>query len=182
MDIETAADLTSKSWAKLAKKSRGLTCTLVIEAINSEKTWDEIKDLLRLKLCNANVHTYTLCFMDIQEWEKEPLAAYVHQFKTEAECCNFTNDAATIRIFIKGLWNAQSLAARIYVKDSQTLKDTITEVEKLCNTTTYHDHHSIFNGQHDVRQGRWMFSIPRTRTHCMTDCNKGMGTANIEAA
>ena len=57
-DIKTAADLTSESWAKLAKaKSRGLTHMLVTEAINSEKTCDEIKDLLRLKLCNANIHT-----------------------------------------------------------------------------------------------------------------------------
>ena len=100
--LETAADLTSESWTKLAKaKSRGLTCTLVIEAINSAKPWDEIKDLLRLKLCNVNIHTYTLSFMDIQQWEKESLAAYVHQFKIEAKRCNFTNDAATFRIFIK---------------------------------------------------------------------------------
>ena len=49
MDIETAADLTDETKAKLAKvKSRGLTNTLVTEAINSEKSWEEIKDLLRL--------------------------------------------------------------------------------------------------------------------------------------
>ena len=37
MDIETAADLTNESWVKLAKaKLRGLTHTLVIEAINSD--------------------------------------------------------------------------------------------------------------------------------------------------
>ena len=47
MDIETAADLTSESRSKLTKvKLRGLTCTLVIEAINPGKSWDEIKDLL----------------------------------------------------------------------------------------------------------------------------------------
>ena len=47
MDIETAADLTNESQAKLAKaKFRGLTCTLVTEAINSDKSWEEIKDLL----------------------------------------------------------------------------------------------------------------------------------------
>ena len=40
-----------------------------MEAINSEKTWDEIRDLLTL--CNANIHTYTLCSMDIQQQEKE---------------------------------------------------------------------------------------------------------------
>ena len=109
---------------------RGLTCTLVTEAINSEKTWDDIKDLLRLKLCNANIHTYTSHFIDIQEQEKESLVAYVHWFKTEAKQCNFLNDTATIRIF-KGLKNAHSLAVRIYEKDLQTLKDVITEVEKL---------------------------------------------------
>ena len=92
-NIETAADLSSESWAKLAKaKSRALTCTVVMEAINSEKTWDDIKDIHRLKLCNANIHTYTSYFMDIQQQEKESLAAYVHWFKMEAKCCNFTND------------------------------------------------------------------------------------------
>ena len=51
MDIETAADLTYKSQAKLAKaKFMGFTCTLVMEAINSDKSWDKIKDLLWLKL------------------------------------------------------------------------------------------------------------------------------------
>ena len=102
MDIETAADLTNESQAKLAKtKLGGLTHTLITEAINSDKSWEEIKDLLWLKLCNANIHTYTSCFMDIQQWEKESLAAYVHRFKTKARRCNFTNDAGTIRIFVK---------------------------------------------------------------------------------
>ena len=54
MDLETATDLTNEHHAKLSKaKSRGLTCPLVTEAINSEKKWDEIKDLL--KFCNANI-------------------------------------------------------------------------------------------------------------------------------
>ena len=79
---ETAADLKDESQAKLAKaKSRGLSHTLVTEAINSGKSWEEIKDILQLKLCNANIHTYTSCFMDIQQKEKESLAAYAHRFK-----------------------------------------------------------------------------------------------------
>ena len=79
MSIETAADLNNESQAKLAKaKSRGITHILDMEAINSEKSWEEIKDLLRLKLCNANINTYTSCFMDTQKWEKESLAAYIH--------------------------------------------------------------------------------------------------------
>ena len=102
-----------------------------MEAINSEKTWDEIKDILRLKLCNASIHTYTLHFTDIQQWEKESLAAYVHWFRTETKQYNFTNDAASSRIFIKGLKNTHSLAGRIYEKDLHTLTDAIIEVQKL---------------------------------------------------
>ena len=46
-DIEMAADLTSESRARLANaKSRELTCMLVTQAITSNKSWDEIKDLL----------------------------------------------------------------------------------------------------------------------------------------
>ena len=41
------------------------------------------------------------------------------------------NDTVTIRIFIKGLKNAHSLAARIHEKDPQTLTYAITEKEKL---------------------------------------------------
>ena len=83
MDLETAADLTNESQAKLTKaKSRGPTHRLITKAINSEKTWDKIEDLLRLKLCNANIHMYTLCFMDIQQQENESPAAYDHQLRT----------------------------------------------------------------------------------------------------
>ena len=41
------------------------------------------------------------------------------------------NDAAAIRIFIKGLKNTHSLVARIYEKDLHKLMDAIKEVEKL---------------------------------------------------
>ena len=69
--------------------------------------------------------------MKIQQQEKESCAAYVYQFKMEARRCNFTNNEATIRIFIKGLKNAHSLATCIYEKGSQTLSDAVSEVEKL---------------------------------------------------
>ena len=68
--------------------------------------------------------------MEIQQQEKESLAAYVHQFKVVAKRCTFTNDAATVRIFIKGLKNTHSLATLIYEKGSQVHTDTISEVEK----------------------------------------------------
>ena len=48
-----------------------------MEAINYDKSWEEIKDLLRIKLCNANIITFTSHFMDIQQWEKGILAAYI---------------------------------------------------------------------------------------------------------
>ena len=41
------------------------------------------------------------------------------------------NDAATIRIFIKGLKNAHSVATHIYEKGPQILTDANSKVEKL---------------------------------------------------
>ena len=99
------------------------------EAIYSDKSQEGIYDLLWLKLCNANIHTYTSCLMDIQQKEKASLATYVHRFKTEAKRCNFKNDAATI--FVKRLKNAHNLAMCIYEKGPQTPTDAISEVEKL---------------------------------------------------
>ena len=47
VDIETAADLTAESRTKFAQaKSKGLTHTLIMEAIMSGFSWDDIKDLL----------------------------------------------------------------------------------------------------------------------------------------
>ena len=132
IDIETALDLTGKSQTKLAQaKSKGLICTLISEALTSKKTWDEIKDSLHLKFCNSDIQTSVSHFMEIQQKDKESLAAYINQFKREADRCKFNNDAATIRVFIKGLRNAHTLATRVYEKGPQSLADAIREVEKL---------------------------------------------------
>ena len=129
-DVEMAADLTNESRANLAKaKSRGLTCTLIMEAITLDKCREDIKDFLQLKLCNADIHTYISCFMEIQQGENESLAAYIHQFKMEARRGNFTNGTATIQIFIKGLKNTHSLATHIYEMGPQTLTDAISKVD-----------------------------------------------------
>ena len=69
--------------------------------------------------------------METQQKEKESLAAYIHHFKREGKICNFTNSATTIRIFVKGLRNAHTLATQVYEKGPQTLADAISEVEKL---------------------------------------------------
>ena len=69
--------------------------------------------------------------MDIQQTDKESLATYVHRFKWEANRCKFNNDATTIRIFLKGLKNAHTIATKVYEKDPQTLSEAIKEVENL---------------------------------------------------
>ena len=68
--------------------------------------------------------------MDIQQ-KKESLAVYIHRFEREAKRCNFTNDAATIRIFVTGLKNTHTLATCVYEKGPQSPADTISKVEKL---------------------------------------------------
>ena len=91
-----------------------LNCTLITEVLTSCKCWEEIKDLLHLKIHNLDIHTSVSNFMDIQQKDKESLAAYIHRFKWEVKRFNFTNNAATIRIFVKGLMNAHTLAAHVY--------------------------------------------------------------------
>ena len=50
MDMETAIDMLTESYTCLAEaKSCGLTCTLIHEATQKGKCWDEIKGILRLK-------------------------------------------------------------------------------------------------------------------------------------
>ena len=131
-DIEITSDLTGESRTKLAQaKAKGLKRTSISEALTSNKSWEEIKDSLWLKICNLDIHTSVSHFMEIQQKAKESLAAYIHHFKREASRCKFDNDAATIRIFIKGLKNAHILATRVYEKGPQSLADAIREVEKL---------------------------------------------------
>ena len=97
IDIETVSDLTAKRRTKLAQtKSKRLICTLISEALSSKKTWNENKDTLDLKICNSDIHTSVSHFMEIQQKEKESLAAYMHWFKREANRCNFDTNVATI--------------------------------------------------------------------------------------
>ena len=69
--------------------------------------------------------------MEIQQKDKESLAAYIHRFKREAKRCNFTSNAATILIFVKGLKNAHIFTVHVYEKGPQTLTDPISKAEKL---------------------------------------------------
>ena len=74
---------------------------------------------------------FILPYSALLRYNKKPLTAYIHHFKRKAKRCNFTNNTATIRIFVKGLKNAHTLAVQIYEKGPQTLADAISEVEKL---------------------------------------------------
>ena len=69
--------------------------------------------------------------MEILQKEKESLAAYIHHFKREPKRCNLPNNASTIRIFVKGLKNAHTLAVQVYEKGPQGLADALSEVEKF---------------------------------------------------
>ena len=80
---------------------------------------------------NSDIHISIFHFVEIQQKEKESLAVFIDHFKREAKRCNFTNNTTTIRIFVKGLKDAHSLATRVYEKGPQTLADDISEVEKL---------------------------------------------------
>ena len=105
--------------------------TLISEALTLNKALEVIKDSLHLKICNSDIHMSISHCMEIQQREKESLAAYIHHFKREASRCKFNNDATTIRIFIKGLKNALTLATRVYKKGLQRLANAVKEVEKL---------------------------------------------------
>ena len=101
-DIETASELTGESRTKLAQaKLKELVRTLISEALTLNKTWEDIKDSLHLKICNSDIHMSISCFVEIQQKEKESLAAYIHHFKREASRCKFDNDACNYQNFHK---------------------------------------------------------------------------------
>ena len=132
MDLETTIDILTESCTHLAEaKSHGLTCTLICEVLQVGKCWEELKGILWLKFCYANIHTYTSSFIEIQQRNNETCTAYVHHFKTASKQCTFDNDTAAIHIFFKGLWNAHITAAKIYKKDPQTWSEVIRIVEKF---------------------------------------------------
>ena len=131
MDIETTANLSAESRPKVAQaKSKGFTHTLITDVLNLGKCWDDIKDILHLKLCNSNIHTSISHFMETQQKEEESLSTCIHLFKREAKRCNFTNSAATISIFVKGLRNAHTITTHVHEKGLPTLADAISNVEQ----------------------------------------------------
>ena len=101
------------------------------KALHTGKSWDDIWDILHLKLCNVNIHTYTSCFMEMQQRDSETLAAYAPCFKMGAKRCGFNSGTTAIHIFVKGLWDAHNIAAKVYEKEPQTLSEVIKLLEKF---------------------------------------------------
>ena len=132
MDIETTTDILTENCTHLDEaKSHGFTCMHNCETTQTRKCWDEMKGILRLKLCNATIHTYNSCFIEIQQKDNETLAAYIHHLKTAAKQCAFDNDNVVVCIFVKGLRDTPNITSKIYEKDPQTLTEVIQLVEKL---------------------------------------------------
>ena len=151
MDIETTADVLTESHTCLTEaKSHGLTHTLICEATQTGKCWDEIKGILRSKLCNANIHTYTSRFVEIQQKDNEFLAAYIHHFKTATKQCAFDNDTMAIHIFVKGLRESPTVASTIYEKDPKLCWGHHTCWEAQCSTLT-DSYINSFYRQYDVQ-------------------------------
>ena len=70
-DIKTTSDLMGKSRTKLVQaKLKGILRTLISEALTLNKTWEDIKDFLCLKICNSDIHISISHFMEIQQKEK----------------------------------------------------------------------------------------------------------------
>ena len=147
-------------------RSKGLTHTLITEAITSGKSLDDIKDLLHLKICNSDIHTSISCFMEIQQKEKESLTAYIHHYKREAKRCNFTNNATTIRIFVKGIKNAHSLAAHIlWEVTTNSDRCHLCSWEAPCHTAAYGHIDTILHSECHISWRGSLFSMPGIRPH-----------------
>ena len=102
MDIETTTDILTEIYTHLAEANlHSLTHTPIHKATQTVECWDEIKGILRLKLCNVNIHTYTSHFMEIQQNDNVTLAAFIHLFKTAAKQCTFNHDTVAICILLR---------------------------------------------------------------------------------
>ena len=56
--------------------------------------------------------------MQVQQKDNE--TNFFHHFKTAAKWCAINTDTVAICIFVKGLWDEHTTAAKIYEKDPQT--------------------------------------------------------------
>ena len=119
MDIETAAGILAESHTCLAEdKSCGLPCMLICEGTQIGKCWDEIKGMLRLK---KNAMQITI-LIPHTSWRYNrrimklllpiSITSKQNQNQTKPKQCDFGNDTAAIHIFVRGLWDVHTIAAK----------------------------------------------------------------------
>ena len=83
--------------------------------------------------------------MEIQQKEKKSLTAYIHHFKREAKDVTLQIVPPQLEYFVKGLRNAQMLAAQVYEKGPQTLADAISKVNTPGCTTVNSNSNTTIN-------------------------------------
>ena len=123
--------------------------------------------------------------MEIQQNENESFTGYIHHFKREAIRCNFTNSATTIRIFIKGLRNAQTLAAQVYEKGPEAAQQlTATLIPSLTVNVMSHEADHCFQ----CEELGHILHCPKVRCfeydeygHIVVDCPHGIPPSGTPA-
>ena len=125
-----------------------LTCTLLQEVTQTEKCWDEMKGILKLELCNANIDTYTSQFMEIQQKTMKLLLPISITSKQQP------SDA----LLTMTLWQSASLLRDIEMHQPLQLKYMRTpklwlkssdQLKTQCSTAT--NSHTNVHSQYDVQ-------------------------------
>ena len=91
------------------------------EATQTGKCWDEIKGILRLKLHNANIHTYTSRFMEMQQKDNETLATYIHHLKKQQSDVLLTMTLQQSTFLLKALARMDPLSHQKYIRRTPKL-------------------------------------------------------------
>ena len=144
-DLELAADILKESQTCLAKANCcGLTCTLIHEVIKAEKILGQHQGQLWWTLCNANLHTYTSCFMEIKQRAMKPWQAIYTDLKQKPRGAVLTETLSSSASSLKAFgmhttpqWRSMKRISRFYLKSSSLLTATLTSsTVKWCPVTT----------------------------------------------
>ena len=132
MDIETASEILTESHTHLAKtKSHSLTHTLIFKALQAGKCWDEIKGILQLKHCDANIHTK---HDTLWTYNRRIMKLLLPMSTTSQQ--QLSNVPLTMTLWPSAFllkefgMHTSPQVRKIYKKDPQTLSEVIRIVEK----------------------------------------------------
>ena len=158
-----------KSRTKLAQaKSKGLTHTLITEALTSCKCWDDIKDLLCLKICNSDIHTFVSHLWKYSRKRRNLSQAHIHHFKRGAKRCNFTNSTATIRVFVKDSEMRTCQPLEFMKGTADSCRYYKGSWETSSHTTTNNNSKTIINSECQVPWRRSLFPMSRISPYSTT--------------